>query len=244
MDPAITILIPVRNGEDFLAEAIESVIAQTYPDWTMLIRDNCSEDGTRRVAARYLSDPRIRLIVGDSSLSMAGNFNRCLNEVRTKYYMVLCHDDYLCSPHAIAAAHDVMEANECLPTVYCDLIYVDRARPPIATRHFGYSGFTNCAVLARSSILRMRNSFGIPALARTAALGQLRYDETLPYVIDLDLSIATAKGGQVYHIPEVLIANRYHTKNHRGVLLGGVCRQMRALAQRHGIPLSPSDRVM
>ena len=81
------------------------------------------------------------------------------------------------------------------------------------------------------------------ASASTSALRQHRYDETLPYAIDLDLSIATAKGALVYYIPEPLIANRYHNQNSTVVLLDGVVDQMIALAERHGIELDGFDRV-
>ena len=244
MEPDVTFLIPVRNGENFIAEAIESIRCQTYTNWTLLVGDNLSRDRTREIVRQYMSDPRIRLLEGSVDLSMAGNFNRCLNEVRTPYYMLLCHDDYLTAPHALQAAREVMrEHGSSLPTVYCDLEYVSRDRERIATRRFGRAGLVDAMTLARSSILKARNLFGIPLLASTVALKQHRYDETVPYAIDLDLSIATAKGSSVYYIPEPLIANRYHDHNSTSMLLYGVVDQMIALADRHGIALSGIDRA-
>jgi glycosyltransferase involved in cell wall biosynthesis len=244
MEHDVTFLIPVRNGENFIAEAIESIRRQTYTNWTLLVRDNLSRDRTCEIVREYMSDPRVRLLEGNAELSMAGNFNRCLDEVHTPYYMLLCHDDYLAAPHALQAAMEVMrEHGPSLPTVYSDLEYVTRDRERIATRRFGRAGLVDAMTLARNSILKARNLFGIPLLARTAALRQHRYDETLPYAIDLDLSIATAKGSSVYHIPEPLIANRYHDYNSTGVLLHGVVDQMITLADRHGIQLSGFDRA-
>jgi glycosyltransferase involved in cell wall biosynthesis len=243
MEPDVTFLIPVRNGENFIAEAIDSIRDQTYTNWRLVVRDNLSRDRTREIVRGYMSDPRVRLLVGREDLSMAGNFNRCLDEIRTPYYMLLCHDDYLASPHALQAARDVMrEHGSSLPTVYCDLDYVTRDRRLIATRRFGRSGLIDAMTLARLSILRARNLFGIPLLASTAALQQHRYDETLPYAIDVDLAIATAKGTSIYHIPERLIANRYHHHNSTGDLMNGVVDQMIAMADRHHIALSDLDR--
>jgi glycosyltransferase involved in cell wall biosynthesis len=244
MEPDVTFLIPVRNGENFIAEAIESIRCQTYTNWTLLVRDNVSRDRTREIVREYMSDPRVRLLEGSEDVSMAGNFNRCLDEIRTPYYMLLCHDDYLAAPHALQAAWDVMrDHGSSLPTVYCDLEYVNRDREVIATRRFGRSGLVDAMTVARRSILNARNLFGIPLLASTASLRQHRYDETLPYAIDLDLAIATAKGSPVYHIPEPLIANRYHGHNSTGDLLHGVVDQVIALADRHGIALSDIDRA-
>jgi glycosyltransferase involved in cell wall biosynthesis len=243
MEPEVTILIPVRNGENFIAQAIESVLEQTFTNWALVVRNNCSKDGTRAVVARYLSDPRIRLIEGDSDLSMAGNFNQCLDAVRTKYFTILCHDDYFYSPRAIEAAYEVMEAHPSVPSVFSDLMYVDSGRVPITARRFHRSGLVDCATIARGSVLHMRNLFGIPLLTRTSALGNLRYDETLPYIIDLDLSARIAKDKQVYHIPETLLANRYHAANSTRILLGGIFAQLSTMANRQKIPLSKLDRV-
>jgi len=244
MEPDVTILIPVRNGADFIAEAIESVLEQTFTNWILLIRDNHSKDGTRDVVSRYLSDPRIRLIEGHTDLSMAGNYNACLALVQTKYYMLLCHDDYFYKKHALETGYKLMEENPSSPAVYCDLMYVDSRRAALATRRFHRSGLIDCSTLARRSILQARNLFGIPVLARTSALGEARCDERLPYIVDLDLSIGTAKGKAVYHIPEMLIANRYHASNNTSLLLHGVDRQLVLLAQRHGVPLNAFDRVL
>jgi|SRR5688572_6864171 len=244
MEPDVTFLIPVRNGENFIAEAIESIRCQTYTNWILLVRDNLSRDRTREIVREYMSDSRVRLLEGNADLTMAGNFNHCLDEVRTPYYMLLCHDDYLAKPHALQAAWEAMrEHGSSLPTVYCDLEYVNRDREVIATRRFGRSGLVDAMTLARSSILSARNLFGIPLLASTAALRHHRYDEKLPYAIDLDLSIATAKGSRVYHIPEPLIANRYHGHNSTGELLHGVVDQVIAMADRHGVALNDLDRA-
>ena len=244
MEPDVTFLIPVRNGENFIVEAMESIRSQTYTNWTLVVRDNQSRDRTREIVREYMSDPRVHLLEGSEDLSMAGNFNRCLDEIRTPYYMLLCHDDYLAAPHALQTALDVMrEHGSSLPTVYCDLEYVNRDREVIATRRFGRSGPVDATTLARRSILSARNLFGIPLLASAASLRQHRYDETLPYAMDLDLAIATAKGSPVYHIAEPLIANRYHGHNSTGDLLHGVVDQMIALADRHAIALSDIDRA-
>ena len=78
-------------------------------------------------------------------------------------------------------------------------------------------------------------------LTRTEATRGLRYDESLTYTADVDIAIASAKGGALYHMPEPLIANRYHARNatrHRVTL---VAAQMRKFAAKHSIALSPLD---
>lgn len=243
MDAEITVLIPVRNGENFIREAIDSVLEQTFTRWNLLVRNNCSTDRTQPIVESYLGDKRIHLVNGQTSVSMLGNFNECLALVQTPYYMLLCHDDYLYAPDGLQAAYDVMQKQPSLPTVYSDLMYVDKDRRNLLHRHFHRSGLVDSKPLARSSILQMRNLFGIPLLARTAALSGRSYDETLPYLADLELAIATANRGPVYHIPRPLIANRYHDRNSTGSLMHDVFNQMKAMANRHQIPLSTTDFI-
>ena len=60
--PLVSVLTPVYNGEKFLAECIESVLAQDYQHWEYHIVNNCSTDGTLRIAQSYADkDPRIRV---------------------------------------------------------------------------------------------------------------------------------------------------------------------------------------
>ena len=243
MEPDVTILIPVRNGENYIAEAIESVLRQTYSNFTLIVRNNLSKDGTSAVVSRYLSDPRVQLVEGKEDLTMAGNYNACLDLVRTKYYMILCHDDYLYRPEAIEAGYKVMEANPAVPSVFADMIYVDANSTAIANRPFNRSGLLDSMSLARQSILSSRNQFGIPLLSRSLAMKNVRICEDLPYIVDLDLAVGTTKGSQVYHLPQTLLANRWHAENGTWGLLWRVVKDMKVLARRHQIPLSAMDKV-
>ena len=58
--PRFSIFIPVRNGAAWIEGAIESVLAQTYTHWELIIGDNVSDDGLEAVLDRYAGDPRIR----------------------------------------------------------------------------------------------------------------------------------------------------------------------------------------
>jgi glycosyltransferase involved in cell wall biosynthesis len=96
--PKISVVTPVFNGERFLAEAIESVRAQTCTDWEYVIADNCSTDRTVEIAERYAAiDPRIRVYRADRFLPIIGNWNRALRQIApdSLYCKVLHADDRL-----------------------------------------------------------------------------------------------------------------------------------------------------
>jgi glycosyltransferase involved in cell wall biosynthesis len=244
MQADITVCIPVRNGANFIECAIQSVREQTFSRWNLLIVDNRSDDATSSVVGRYLNDARIRLVVNADNLGMAGNFNRCLDLVTTPYYTILCHDDALASPEALARAFDILECHPNIAAVYSDLVYIDGRGLPTLHRSFKRSGYMDVQRLAKRSIIEARNLFGIPVLVRSSAARELRYDNSLPYVIDLDISISSGRNGSLFHISEYLIANRFHGGNGTGRLLAGVDHQMFSLAAKHQIPLTSLERTL
>jgi glycosyltransferase involved in cell wall biosynthesis len=91
-EPTVTVLLPVYNGAAYLAKAIESVLAQTYDDFELLIIDDASRDDSVDVV-RSFEDPRIRLLLNDANLGQVGTVNRGLDEARGRYVARLDQDD-------------------------------------------------------------------------------------------------------------------------------------------------------
>jgi glycosyltransferase involved in cell wall biosynthesis len=241
--PQITVLIPVRNGENFLQEAVQSVQRQSLREVRILVSDNQSTDGTARMLQSLAADERVSAVRQPVLLPMLRHFNDCMARVQTDFFMLLCHDDFLASADALRAAHDVLATQPDVNAVYCDLVYVDALGKRITTRGFRRSGRFDALATARASVLAGRNLFGIPLLVRSRAMRGLAYDEALPYTADVDLSIASAAGGALFHLPQPLIANRYHAKNATWGVVSGVSGQMRLVAAKHGIALSAFDRL-
>ncbi len=80
--PLVSIVTPVYNGEQFLAECIESVLAQTYERWEYVILDNCSTDATPAIARRYAdAEPRIRYIRAEEFVDVRRNFTRAVSAI-------------------------------------------------------------------------------------------------------------------------------------------------------------------
>jgi glycosyltransferase involved in cell wall biosynthesis len=92
--PIVTVAIPVFNGEKEIADAIQSVLNQTFVDFELIMIDDCSTDQTLSVA-RSFSDHRIRIIENEVNLGYIGNFNRAVQEAKGTYLKILCHDDVI-----------------------------------------------------------------------------------------------------------------------------------------------------
>ena len=94
--PKVSVCIPVYNREDFIAEAIESVLSQTFTDFELIITDNCSTDKTPEIIKKYAStDKRISCYRNEYNLGVIGNINRCVLLTRGKYIKIVCADDKL-----------------------------------------------------------------------------------------------------------------------------------------------------
>ena len=108
----ISILIPVYNGLPYLREAIDSVLAQQFQDWELVISDNGSTDGTRQYLAT-LSDSRIRVHEQPVNLGIMGNLNFLLSQARAPVAKFLGHDDLLLAGGLERTAQFMEERPSC-----------------------------------------------------------------------------------------------------------------------------------
>ena len=94
--PAVTIGLPVFNGENYLEAAIETILAQDFGDFELLISDNASTDGTAAICRRYEeTDERVRYLGQAENLGAARNFNLLVEEAQGRYFKWASHDDEL-----------------------------------------------------------------------------------------------------------------------------------------------------
>jgi glycosyltransferase involved in cell wall biosynthesis len=92
--PLVSIGMPVFNGEQFLRRALDSLLAQDYTDFELIISDNGSTDGTEKICREYTShDHRIRYIRQGNNLGSLENFNFVLREAQGEYFMWAAVDD-------------------------------------------------------------------------------------------------------------------------------------------------------
>ena len=110
MKELASVIMPSYNTGRFLAETIESVLAQTYQNWELIIVDDCSGDDTEAVAAKYLSDSRIRFLRNEENSGAAVSRNRALREAKGKWIAFLDSDD-LWHPEKLEKQIGFMKAN-------------------------------------------------------------------------------------------------------------------------------------
>lgn len=126
-EPLVTIGLPIYNGGSLCSIAIESVLAQTYPNFELLISDNCSTDNTEEVCREYARrDSRVRYTKTERNLGAVGNFCRTVELARGEYFRWMAHDDSI-HPDFIRECLAVAEADPEIISVAPIIDIVDHA---------------------------------------------------------------------------------------------------------------------
>lgn len=118
MTPRVSVGLPVYNGADRVADAINSVLNQTIESIELVVSDNGSTDGTADICAELArSDSRMKFLRNETNLGAAANFNRVFRESSSDYFKWLGHDDVLESK-ALEMALDVIEKRHDVSIVH------------------------------------------------------------------------------------------------------------------------------
>jgi len=107
--PTFSIILPVRNGGEYVKDCIASILAQSNPDFELLILDNNSNDGTSEWLASLI-DQRISVNRSETNLSIEENWGRILTAKKNEYMTMIGHDDllerdYLATMSGLIAQH-------------------------------------------------------------------------------------------------------------------------------------------
>ncbi len=110
MTPRVSVLLTTYNRERYVADAIESVLAQTFACFELIICDDCSTDGTLAIAREYeRRDPRVRVLVNERNLGQFGNRNGAASHARAPLLKYHDSDDVM-YPHCLATMVPPLEA--------------------------------------------------------------------------------------------------------------------------------------
>lgn len=125
MSKLVSIVLPVYNGAKFLRESLDSILAQTYTNWELLILDDCSSDDTPAISMEYAEkDSRICYHRNEKNLRLPGNLNRGFS-LSAGEYLTWTSDDNMFRPTALERMVEVLESNPDVDLVYASYQIID-----------------------------------------------------------------------------------------------------------------------
>jgi glycosyltransferase involved in cell wall biosynthesis len=210
---AVTIAVPVRNGAEYLGEALRSAVAQRaeWPETSIVVHDNASTDATPEIVAGFAGEG-VRLLRYEESVSMADNWNRGLAAVETDF-LVLLHADDLLLPGMVARAARVLLAAPDAAFAFGACRFVDaEGRTTMEHRPYERGGTVPRDVLLARHI---RNNFIYcpTTMFRVAALRDtgVRFRPELKQLLDWDLLLRLQFAGwAAAYVPELQAHYRVH----------------------------------
>ncbi len=217
----IDILMATYNGEKYLKEQIESILDQTYPNFRLIISDDCSKDKTREIIKQYAEkDNRILVYFQEKNLGYVKNFEFLLTKVENEIYMLSDQDDYWLPEKVEKTYKKLKEENADL--VFTDLTVVDNDKKVISESFnklmklskkiektqntyelvYLYNCVTGCTIMAKRE--KIKDILPIPTKSK-----HIFHDHWI--------ALVTSIKGKVAYLPEQLIKYRQHGDNQVGI---------------------------
>lgn len=127
MNELISVIMGVYNCQDTLAEALESIISQTYTNWEIIMCDDCSKDSTLEIAEEYKNKYPEKIIVLKNNKNMGLNYtlNKCLRYAKGTYIARMDGDD-ICAKERFEKEIDVLLQNSEISIVSTDMYFFDK----------------------------------------------------------------------------------------------------------------------
>lgn len=205
--PLVTVVVPTYQGEAFLRATLDSVLAQTFRDFELVVCDDGSTDGTLSILGSY--GDRLRL-VKQRNRGVAAARNRAATSARGEFLAFLDHDD-LWEPEMLATLVPLLRADPGVGLVYSDALVIDK-EGAVRGRRGRYLRYREGEVfddLLRGNFIPVETT-----LMRTALFRELGgCDEGLRYLEDYELCLRVARRARIGFHPDPLARYRVHDRN-------------------------------
>ncbi len=216
-NPTVSIGIPVYNGENYLEQAIDSVLAQTYSDFEVVLADNASTDRTQAICESYAKkDARIRYLRSEENKGATWNFNRAFELARGKYFKWLAHDDTI-DPDFLASCVVPLDEDPGVVVSYSRVRMIDGDGDLI--EEYGISLNLNsddAKERFRAIILEWHLCFEVFGLIRASALRNTPLLGSYGHA-DGVLLARLALQGRMAEVPQFLFFSRRHAEQSMAV---------------------------
>lgn len=212
--PLVSVIMPSYNYDEYISEAIESVLEQTFDDFELIIIDDASKDNSKKIIQLFdKKSIKIRSFFHKENKGLAKTVNECIKKAKGKYISYFSSDD-IWSKEKLEKQLKILEKDEDL-IVWSEGLIVD------AKSDFTGELFTqiHSALNRKKSgdifeeLLKNNYICGQSLIYKRENLKNVRFDEDLKYLGDYKFLVDLAKEYKFYFIPEPLVMYRIHGKN-------------------------------
>ncbi len=238
--PPISVLMPAYNARAYIRQSVQSVLAQTFEDFELLVVNDGSTDETREILAG-IDDRRLRIIDNPRNLGIVGTLNHGLQEARGRYIARADADDF-CLPQRFARQKAFLDSHPDTVIVATEMALLEDGNVTF-TRE---GGDTDPAIV--EWLLHLGNPVGHTSMmfrAETVAEMGTYLREDFTYAEDFDFSHRMLRHGRISVLPEHLMIYRKHltnlTRTRRATMLERTARVLREAYVRLLGPGSETD---
>lgn len=214
----IDIVLATYNGEKYLSEQLDSIIAQSYQNWRVLVSDDGSSDNTLLILEKYVAcDKRILLVNKARQGGVVKNFSKALEFVTSNYVMFSDQDDYWL-PDKVLRTLEILTSNEKsignVPLlVFTDLTVVDEDLNTLKYSFYTSNGINPLNNLDSRYLLWRSTVYGC-----TVMFNKLLYEVAMPFSAEVTMhdqwfALKASLTGRVIYAEESHIYYRQHAKN-------------------------------
>jgi glycosyltransferase involved in cell wall biosynthesis len=205
----VSVCIPAYNQIESFKRAFESVISQEYFDYEIIVTDDSTNDDISNYLQSRGASQAVRYYKNLKRLGAPANWNQAISLATGKYIKILHHDDWLSSPSALQKFIAPLEINSDVALAFCAIqnVHIDGSfkvhRPPLKNR------VTNKDMVIN---LLMGNWIGPPSSVIYRNSGNMRFDENLQWLVDVDFYIRQGSMGEILFIDEILVCGTFGGK--------------------------------
>jgi len=215
MTPKVSICMPNYNFAQYLPEAIESVLKQSYSNFEFIIIDNCSTDNSAEIIKRYAeSESRIQFSVNEYNVGLVNNLNLCLKKAQGDYIKFLFSDDMLASDKAVEKMVSVLDSDQEIALVATSRYLIDdrSAIKKVLSQYQGKTEYAGTEII-QDCLIEQKNKIGEPSVVmfRRKHIGR-GFDGRYRQAVDLEMWFRILEQGKFSYLNEPLCSFREHPR--------------------------------
>jgi glycosyltransferase involved in cell wall biosynthesis len=210
--PLVSVTITNYNYANYIAQALNSVLQQTFQDFEIIVVDNASTDNSIEIIQEFMRrDRRIRLIAHTKNMGGQYSLIEACREARGKYRVQIDADDWIKDPQAFELQVAMLERRPDMAFVYSDVVVHDgQNQPQFSIAAYPYDIILPGEQAVEDIMTTMAHSGVMLRLDSYRAVGG--YDQRYKYADDLKLYMDLCLQGSVGYIRRELYINRQHAK--------------------------------